>query len=157
MAISDEASKALSLIKGIETYRPQDAEYWRAVATRIAMDLDGAAQYHALRVITAMLREQWGLLGVDPDRAKPLAEVSLPAGELSHLGQVIADLDGYIERRAQDLARPLIEEAEGDAAKRVLTALHEMQRQANLADELRRTLTVRDRELSRLKEEQAPR
>lgn len=52
------------------------------------------------------------------------------AAALGQLAAMIADLDGYIERRAAELAAPLIEEARAQAAQEVATARNEVQRKA---------------------------
>jgi hypothetical protein len=151
--ISQEASRALNLTSSIGTCYPQDAGYWQSAVTRSILDLDEAGQHEAVTVIGAMLREQWGLLCTDPARAKPLAEVPVPVAELVSLSHVAADLDGYIERRAAELATPLIEQAEARADERLRSAGHEVQRQVDLVAELRKTLEVRDRQLAAAKAE----
>jgi hypothetical protein len=50
----------------------------------------------------------------------------------------VADLDGYIERKAAGIAAPMIEAARRAAAQAVTSAEHENQRQEDLNAELRR-------------------
>ena len=48
------------------------------------------------------------------------------------LAAMIADLEGFIDRRAADLATPLIEEARAEAAREVAAARHEAERKEDL-------------------------
>src|SRR5215470_11497517 len=58
----------------------------------------------------------------------------LPVFDLSHLAGMIADLEGYIERRAAELAVPLAEKARTDAAEATEAAeRHAGELQADLA------------------------
>jgi hypothetical protein len=65
---------------------------------------------------------------------------------------MIADLDGYIARRAQELAAPAIEDAHGTAVRLVDAAERETRRQERLVAELRRTLEARDRQVAHWRE-----
>lgn len=70
---------------------------------------------------------------------------------LSRLQACLADLDGYITRRAEDLAAPMIRDTEARARLSVIEAAGETQRQRALVEELRKRLRVqeqmREREL----------
>jgi hypothetical protein len=61
---------------------------------------------------------------------------------LQHLRGMLADLDGYIQRRAEELATPLIEDAAEKAREMVAGAERETQRQRDLVAELRRRISV---------------
>lgn len=58
---------------------------------------------------------------------------------------MIADLDGYIERRAQAIAEPIIARAKEAAQEHVDDARYETQRQTDLVAELRRRIPPLDR------------
>jgi hypothetical protein len=60
--------------------------------------------------------------------------------DLATLKAMIADLDGYIDRRAHDIAVPLVAQAEADAMAQVLAAERDAERWKDLNDELRRRL-----------------
>lgn len=62
--IGAEASRAVSLISGIETCK-QDEGIWRSVVTRIIFDLDEQGQGVALCIVRAILAELWERL---PDK-----------------------------------------------------------------------------------------
>lgn len=55
------------------------------------------------------------------------------------------DLDGFIERRAQEIAEPLIARAKEAAQEHVDVARFEEQRQADLVGELRRRILPLDK------------
>lgn len=59
---------------------------------------------------------------------------------LQHLRGLVADLQNHIERRAEKLAGPLIEDAAEKARGMVAEAERETQRQRDLVAELRRRL-----------------
>ena len=61
---------------------------------------------------------------------------------LAKLRDCLADLEGYVTRRATELAAPLIEIAQADAAALVRAAEFEAQRQIDLVRELRKRLAV---------------
>jgi hypothetical protein len=63
------------------------------------------------------------------------------------LRAVTADLSGYIERRAAELAAPMITAALADAAAVRAAAAQEIERRDDLADELTRRLATIDRQL----------
>lgn len=63
------------------------------------------------------------------------------------LHRTVADLDGYIQRRAEELAAPLVEAARAEAAERVAAMATQVQHHQDVADELRRIIAVRDRQL----------
>ncbi|MEU8278187.1 winged helix-turn-helix domain-containing protein [Microbispora bryophytorum] len=71
------------------------------------------------------------------------------------LRDTVAGLDGHIERRAQQIADPLIEEARRAADERVAAAERELanvrQRGEDLAAEFRRQLVALERQLDRRK------
>ena len=76
------------------------------------------------------------------------------------LAATIRDLDSYIERRAEELANPLIAEAAAEAAGRVRAeqdllaeARAEILRQKDLVTELRRVAAARDRVAERWRAE----
>jgi hypothetical protein len=73
-------------------------------------------------------------------------------GLTTRLAAMIADLDGYINRRAAEKAKPLVDAVAADAAERITAAEHETGRQAGLTAELRRQLKARDREAARWRE-----
>lgn len=64
---------------------------------------------------------------------------------LMHLRGMLADLDSYIQRRAEELTEPLIESAGERAREMVAEAEHEAQRWKDVNTELGRRLEVRDR------------
>ena len=64
---------------------------------------------------------------------------------LQHLRAMLADLDGYIQRRAEDLAAPMIRDTEARAQLAVTEARSEVQRERDLVHELRRRLAAGDR------------
>ncbi|MGH3158658.1 MAG: hypothetical protein ACRDNF_19065 [Streptosporangiaceae bacterium] len=63
-----------------------------------------------------------------------------PAGLAGHLRAVIADLEGYIERRAAELAAPGIEGAQEQAAAETRRLRAELARREDLVAELRRRI-----------------
>lgn len=67
------------------------------------------------------------------------------AQRLQHLRGMLADLDGYIQRRAEDLAEPIIRDAEARARLVITEATGETQRQRDLVEELRKRIAVVDR------------
>jgi hypothetical protein len=69
---------------------------------------------------------------------------SPPPGILSRLQACLADLDGYITRRAEDLAAPMIRDAEARARLAIVEAAGETQRQRALVEELRKRLRVQE-------------
>jgi hypothetical protein len=72
--------------------------------------------------------------------------VTAEADTLIQIRACLADLDGYIDRRALALADPIVEHARAEAAELVRAAEFEAQRQIDLARELRRVLAARDRQ-----------
>jgi len=66
----------------------------------------------------------------------------------AELRQVAADYDGYITRRATELAQPLIEAATAEAAERVRLMAARVQRAEDVIAELRPIVDVRDRQLA---------
>jgi hypothetical protein len=60
---------------------------------------------------------------------------------------MIADLEGFIDRRAAVLAAPLIEEARAEVAGQVAAARHEVERKEDLIAEYRRQVKVMERQL----------
>jgi hypothetical protein len=71
--------------------------------------------------------------------------VTAEADTLARLRDCLAHLDDYITRRATELATPIIEIAQADAAGLVRAAEFEAQRQIDLVRELRRRLAPRER------------
>jgi hypothetical protein len=63
------------------------------------------------------------------------------------LAAMIADLEGFIDRRAEDLAAPLIEEARAEAARQVAVARQKAERKEDLIAEYRRQVKVMERQL----------
>lgn len=63
-----------------------------------------------------------------------------------------ADLDGYIQRRAAEMAAPLIEEARDQAAAEVAGARADAQRKDDLIAELRRRVQALERQCERWRE-----
>ena len=64
---------------------------------------------------------------------------------LMHLKGMLADLDNHIQRRAEDLAEPMIRDAEARARLAITEATGETQRQRDLVAELRKRIVVVDR------------
>lgn len=64
---------------------------------------------------------------------------------LQHLRGMLADLDSYVQRRAEDLAEPMIRDAEARARLAITEATGETQRQRELVEELRKRLAAADR------------
>jgi predicted transcriptional regulator len=62
-----------------------------------------------------------------------------------HLRGMLADLDNHIQRRAEDLAEPMIRDAEARARLAITEATGEIQRQRDLVEELRKRLAAADR------------
>lgn len=58
------------------------------------------------------------------------------------LAEMIRDLDGYITRRAEELAKPLIEQANAAADLRVRDAERDLERERDVLKECRRRLAV---------------
>lgn len=88
-------------------------------------------------VSRAELERVWTKLDKESVRADK-AVANLAAGLA--LAPALADLEGYIERRAAELAKPLIDEVRHQASKRVREADKETERQADLVLELRRQI-----------------
>jgi hypothetical protein len=65
------------------------------------------------------------------------------------LRRMIADLDGYIDRRASELAAPLIAEARKAAEDAVGKAEAEIRRQRDLIAEFRRQLAGQEKQTAR--------
>lgn len=59
---------------------------------------------------------------------------------IADLQRITADLNGYIEQRATDLAAPLIEKAQAEAAEQVRRIEMDLQRQTDLVAECRRQM-----------------
>jgi hypothetical protein len=77
------------------------------------------------------------------------ADLDAGAADLAAgLRAAIADLDGYIERRAAERAAPLIAEARAEATEKIAQARAELQRQQDLIAEMRRVLGIRDQQLA---------
>lgn len=74
-----------------------------------------------------------------PDSGQPAA---------GQLASMITDLEGYIDRRAAELAAPLVEQARAEAAEQVASIQVDLQRANDLTTELRRRLEIRDRTIS---------
>lgn len=72
--------------------------------------------------------------------------------QLDALRQITTNLDGYLERRAAELAQPLIDKANAAADERVQEAEFETRRQTDLVTELRRQLAPADRYRQRVKD-----
>lgn len=68
--------------------------------------------------------------------------MSQTAATLDQVADIVANLDAYIDRRAAQLAQPLIDAAQADADAKVHAARMELQRKEDLLDELRRQLKV---------------
>jgi hypothetical protein len=81
--------------------------------------------------------------------------VSGPDEVTGQLRAMIADLDGYIGRRAAEVAEPLIAAAKAAADARVAEAECGLQRAQDLVAELRRVLEYRDRQLARFRQREA--
>ncbi len=71
---------------------------------------------------------------------------------LARLEAVLRDLEGYVQRRAEELAAPLIAAAEKRAAEMTGEARADVQRQEDLVRELRRILDAKDRQVARWRE-----
>lgn len=69
------------------------------------------------------------------------------------LAAMIADLDGYIERHATELAKPQIDAAHAAAVEQVREAQFMTQRQEDIVTELRRRVTAQERITERLRAE----
>jgi hypothetical protein len=74
---------------------------------------------------------------------------------LDRLHAITADLLGYLEHRATEIAAPRIAEAERAAAATVRAANAELQRRQDLVYELRRHLDASVRQVDRLKAKSA--
>ena len=68
------------------------------------------------------------------------------AQRLMHLKGMLADLDGHIQRRAEDLAEPMIRDAEARAQLAAVEARGEVQRERDLVAELRKRISATDRQ-----------
>jgi hypothetical protein len=77
--------------------------------------------------------------------------VSDPDALADTLQRTIADLDGHINRGAQELAAPLIDAARADADRAVTAAQRETERQTDLVKELRRQYTALENQLDNLR------
>jgi hypothetical protein len=64
---------------------------------------------------------------------------------LMHLRGILADLDNHIQRRAEELAEPMIRDAEARARLAIVQATGETQQQRDLVEELRKRIAVTDR------------
>lgn len=77
------------------------------------------------------------------------ADPQLPADEVTerirHLRGMLADLTGYIEREAQELAAPMIRDAEARCRLAVTEARGEVQRKQDVNHELGRRLRALER------------
>jgi hypothetical protein len=80
------------------------------------------------------------------DVARAVIESAEPAPDLATLQAMIADLDGYITRRAEEIARPIITEAQERARGDVASALHDTQRARDVSAELGRRLNPLQRQ-----------
>jgi hypothetical protein len=69
------------------------------------------------------------------------------------LALMLADLEGFIERKAREVAAPLIEQADAIAEERVREADQRTQRQADLVAELRRQAAFLRRQLDQSRAE----
>jgi hypothetical protein len=67
---------------------------------------------------------------------------------LGKLAGMLADLNGYIDRRAQELAEPVVRKAFAAAAEDVAAAKGETQRLRGVADELGRWIRLLERPAS---------
>lgn len=65
---------------------------------------------------------------------------------LMHLRGMLADLDGHIQRRAEDLAVPMVRDAEARARLAITDAAGETQRLRDLAEERLRRIEAADRQ-----------
>jgi len=74
-----------------------------------------------------------------------------PAALAAQLQQAIADLDGNIERRAGELAAPIVARDRHHARAELDTIRVELQRRDDLVAELRRQLDVQLRQVARLR------
>jgi hypothetical protein len=68
------------------------------------------------------------------------------------LRATMADLDGYIERRAVERAAPMIAAAEERAEEKAAEVREEILRREHLGDEFRRCLTAKDQQIERWRE-----
>jgi hypothetical protein len=81
---------------------------------------------------------------VTTDRQPPADEVTQ---RLMHLRGMLGDLRSYIRREAEDLAEPMIRDAEARARLAIVEATGETQRQRELAEELGRRLRAADKRI----------
>lgn len=72
--------------------------------------------------------------------------------QINALTAITADLDGYLERRANELAQPLIEKAYDEATRRISEAEFEVTRQNDLIAELRRQIKPLARHVDQCRE-----
>ena len=84
------------------------------------------------------------------------ADAAAGGASFDRLAAMIADLDGFINRRAAEQAAPLIDAARAEAAMAVAAAGRhiarleaELTRARDLIDELRRHVDARNRQLDR--------
>ena len=89
---------------------------------------------------------------LSPGYEPPLAAET---GADDRLCRALADLEGYIDRRAAAMAGPVMKQALADAADAIAEARAETQRQEDLVTELRRGLEAKDRQIERLRREPA--
>jgi hypothetical protein len=68
------------------------------------------------------------------------------------LAVITADLEGYIQRRAAELAAPMVAEAEERAAEKAGEAQAATRQQEDLVKELRRHLDAKERQIARWRE-----
>jgi soluble lytic murein transglycosylase-like protein len=93
--------------------------------------------------ISEQLGQAWPHLREEPVFLDQLGEIAARtdgADLIESLVQITVDLDGYLAVRAQELAQPLIDKAQADAAERVKDAEGEMERKDDLIAEFRRQM-----------------
>lgn len=95
--------------------------------------------------ISEQLGQAWPHLREDPVFLDQLGEIAARtdgADLIESLVQITVDLDGYLAVRAQELAQPLIDKAQADAAERIKDTEREMERKDDLIAEFRRQMTA---------------
>jgi hypothetical protein len=69
--VSEQATRAMALITGIDLFRHDDADFWRGAVTRTVTDLDAAGNTEGVRAVADMLAETWDRIGRGPEGQEP--------------------------------------------------------------------------------------
>lgn len=71
---------------------------------------------------------------------------------VDQMAAMIADLDGYIARRAREIAQPMVRAAQDQASAQVGAAQRETERQRDLVTELGRRLGPADQQVEQIRD-----